>query len=197
MCEQCFDNNGNSVTESDFIRINVLDTDGFHQEVTCPECGKNAIQRDFDECLGGAINSVYTINCPHCGYHECDQEYCATCEVNYEASFAAKQDEMSHLIRLGEILEYRFDAVLDDVKNEGLANPVVWSMVKSIAYQSNEAIQFCCIEGVALRLKPHEFIAALKKQLLDAKFNRNLDLKIAKAKTETLVKHGLALEIGA
>ncbi|MCE7733021.1 hypothetical protein [Vibrio campbellii] len=40
-----------------------------------------AARREFDELLGGCINQVYSLDCPHCGHHECDREFCSQCEA--------------------------------------------------------------------------------------------------------------------
>lgn len=183
MCEQFFeDENGNLVTKYEYIRMYVLDTEGCKQKVKCPKCEKEANRHDFDELICGSINSYYSINCPHCGYHECDQEYCSICESSVDVDDDI--DELEMAINAGGIVDNLFHAVLDDVKNDGLANPVVWSMAKSVIYKNSDAIQFCDVDGVSIFHKPSECIAVLKKHLLDAKFNRNLELKIAQAKEE-------------
>ncbi|EJV0278433.1 TPA: hypothetical protein ACVU43_004020 [Vibrio parahaemolyticus] len=57
-----------------------VDADGWRDEEACPDCGKMAIRHDFESCHTGSVNAHYTLNCPHCGHHECDQDACSICE---------------------------------------------------------------------------------------------------------------------
>ena len=88
--KQRFDNgNGEVVEAAIFVRDNVLDADGDRYETECPNCGHQASEHLFDECLGGTINQVSSLDCIHCGYHQCNQEVCPTCEEQWEASIQA------------------------------------------------------------------------------------------------------------
>lgn len=49
------------------------DTDSFN--VTCPECGKQAIQSSFEAVDSGCLNQHHSIACQHCGYSYNSRDY--------------------------------------------------------------------------------------------------------------------------
>lgn len=51
----------------------------------CESCGKQAMRADYDRNDGGCINSYYSVSCSHCEYHDCNDDFCATCEANYSS----------------------------------------------------------------------------------------------------------------
>ncbi|MDC5870253.1 hypothetical protein OPW39_15705 [Vibrio europaeus] len=67
---------------------NVLQGDDFVMEVQCPECGKPASSKQYDRNDGGCINAYSRTDCSHCGYHDCDDDNCGTCEASMEQSYA-------------------------------------------------------------------------------------------------------------
>ncbi len=185
MNNQLFDNNyGELCDKSDFIRENVLDTKGWSHEIKCPSCGKAAVQRDFDECLGGCINQVYSINCSHCGHHECDQEYCPICESVLDTRIEEGQKELQRDMVSGELLELSINHAIEEIQQKGTVKPHVFTNMKLVLLNNPSATWFCNVEGL-LECKTHkETISVIKRKILDAKFNRNIELKIAQAKEE-------------
>lgn len=147
----------------------VVDESGYECDEECPSCGKQATRRDFDECLGGAVNSVYSINCHHCGYHECSKEVCSTCEQKYE-------DE-----RWVYELQVKADLVIEDLVDqlEGGAvyiSPVDVTFLKLLigaCRKSSTVYDMNFVERGG--------ISKVKRSLLDARFTGKLALKIAQA----------------
>ena len=78
---------GNTMTPEEynqFIIDNVVDHDGERYEVECPACDKLAIKHTFEACHTGSVNQHYTLNCKHCGHHECNEDVCDICDEDHE-----------------------------------------------------------------------------------------------------------------
>ena len=185
MCDKLFDNgNGEMLDANEFVRKNVFDTEGWDSQIDCPECGKEANERNFDECLGGAINQVYTLDCSHCGHHECDQEFCHICESKYEEQIESNQSELETDFRDGERLPLHSEYLIEQVEQTGSVQPADWTYLKLALMKNPNAIQFSDIENIGISCTPKLFINLLVKKVLDIKFTRSLELKISQAKNE-------------
>ncbi|HEL9857705.1 TPA: hypothetical protein U0R40_001629 [Klebsiella pneumoniae] len=57
----------------------------------CHECGVDCMVRRYETC-DGAINQRYSINCPECGYHECNAEICFICDTRFTMSEEEEAD---------------------------------------------------------------------------------------------------------
>ncbi|EGR0468605.1 hypothetical protein FG064_16535 [Vibrio cholerae] len=185
MKEKCFDNGkGELIDQATFVRENVLDTDGFLHKTKCPNCGKQASERDFDECLGGTINRVYSIDCKHCGFHECDKEFCYTCEAKMEESILARKTELENDMDDGNSLTLRAEFAIQEVANKGLVSGVELTTMKLILIKNPRACAFFDLPNESLIKCTKEAVGLLKKHLLNANFNRNLEMKISQALEE-------------
>ncbi|OCH36796.1 hypothetical protein [Aliivibrio fischeri] len=50
--------------------------------IECPCCHQSATDQRYDAHDGMSYGSGhYSINCDHCGYHECDNECCLVCAL--------------------------------------------------------------------------------------------------------------------
>lgn len=162
-----------------FVLENVLDTQGYSSEVECPGCGQPAEERHFDECLGGCINQVYSIDCHHCGHHECDQEYCPVCEANnYDGS-----NENYH--KAGQWLML-FDQI-EEWLQEGKTIPgLLWTELKHTLYSQSDVLSWVCTMSslipVTIDEVPKVVIAWHQRKMLDIRFKVRLDARIEQAK---------------
>lgn len=161
-----------------FVLENVVDTDGDRYEVECPKCGKTAIQRNYDR-VDGSVNAYQSITCQHCDYHECDDDFCATCEASYDSGTPLGYYESA---TLGHLL----DDCVESVTAGKLVNPIVWNKLKALAFNLPEAIDwfdtcFICDRKVTVRTYK-EFVNYAQRKLLDARFMARLDKKISLAK---------------
>lgn len=178
MCNHSISNtNAHNVDVSDFIQENVLDIEGFKQETKCPNCENTAYQRDFDECLGGSINSVYSIDCPHCGHHECDQEVCNQCEVIYEQKYAAQSRNLDEAVEADLMLE----SMIESLEKDGRIDPVTLTQLKLKLTSNTDVEQHFELVFVPRGTKANQYI---KRKLLDANFCQKIERKIELAKEE-------------
>lgn len=105
-----------------------VDHEGSYRHVECPRCQAHAIRNDFEACHTGAVNQHYKIDCATCGYHECDQDWCATCEQDLSADY--EDEEYKDLERQGNTDR------LDELSTQALKNactsinPVVMTEIK-------------------------------------------------------------------
>lgn len=185
MNTQYFDNgNGQLISASEFVRENVLDTNGWQRDTKCPNCGKSASERNFDECLGGVINQVYSINCQHCGFHECDQEFCSICESMHDERIEASKTELEKDMDDGNSLTLMGEYAIEQVANNGFVAGKEITNIKLLLMKNPFARNYCDIEGIFPSNSAKEAIYLIKRKMLDVKFNRNLEVKIAKAKID-------------
>jgi len=159
-----------------FVLENVLDTQGYASEVKCPSCGQSAEKRNFDECLGGCINQVYSIDCHHCGHHECDQEeFCSKCECAYY-DISNKREQWLLC----------FDFIEDQLQAGNMISGLLWSELKHTLHNDADVLH----ELWALDLfmpreieeTPQAVIAWYQRRMLDIRFNARLEKRIEQAK---------------
>jgi hypothetical protein len=168
--------NGELVSTSEFIRENVIDTTGQQDITQCPSCGKEAAERTFDECLGGSINQVYSINCPHCNYHECDQEFCSICEAKAELKSELNSYCLDSIQKADLVLEY----LVDELALKSYVNAKDITTLKLLLLSNTAVSDLFSSIFVPRGVTNLHYI---QRKLLDAKFSRNLELKIFQAKT--------------
>ncbi|NOI32252.1 hypothetical protein [Vibrio coralliilyticus] len=159
-----------------FIIENVLDTKGFKNETECPNCGKNAERRNFDECLGGTINQVYSIDCSHCGYHKCDQEECYACEVIYNQKHAAQSRHLGEAIEADLML----DSMIESLEKDGRIEPATLTYLK-LKLTNKDVQEHFELVFVPKGTKANQYI---KRKLLDALFFWKNEQMIEQAKME-------------
>jgi hypothetical protein len=175
MKNQFFDNgNDEQAYTNKFVLENVLDTEGFQHDAKCPNCGKDAVERNFDECLGGSINPVHTLDCPHCNYHECSQEFCHTCE----AESAMSGDDMSDCFEIVQHADLLLDHLIETLTEKKHVNAVELTSLKLMLVSHEKATRLFDDIFVPTNARTFHYI---QRKLLDAKFSRNLDLKIKQA----------------
>ncbi len=153
---------------------NVLDTEGFKHEVPCPNCGKAANERHFDELLGGCIHSVYSLDCSHCGHHECDKECCSTCDALNDAS-EHKNERLLHCVML-------FDHAEECVQAVQSVPGMLWTTLKHEIYRDQDIRQGLCHWLDLDSPTPTLMIKLLRQKLLDIRFKVRLDACIKQAK---------------
>jgi len=161
-----------------FVLENVLDTQGYASEVKCPSCGQSAEERNFDECLGGCINQVYSIDCHHCGHHECDQEFCPVCEAN------CNDDSKVSYNKAGQWLTI-FDQI-EEWLQEGKTIPgLLWTELKYTLHSEPEVlswVRLMSMLGSITDESPKWVIAWYQRRMLDIRFNVRLEKRIEQAK---------------
>ncbi|PMM53598.1 hypothetical protein [Vibrio splendidus] len=167
-----------------FVVENVLDTNGFTSEEQCPCCGQAAVRREFDELLGGCINRVYSLDCTHCDHHECDQEFCSKCE----ASVFNEEDEPGYMEE-NERAELKacyyvdlFEDIEQKLRNGKAISGAPWTELKQALHSEPEVLSWLCVLWIIDANEPKAVIYWLKKQMLDARFNARLDVRIQEAK---------------
>lgn len=161
-----------------FVLENALDTQGFTSEQACPCCGQAAARREFDELLGGCINQVYSLDCPHCGHHECDREFCSQCEASIEENM--KENERCylkafHYVDLFEDIEQR-------LRDGKAISGVHLTELKQTLYSEPEVVSWLCVICLLDANGPQAVIHGWKKTMLDARFNARLEARIEQAK---------------
>ncbi len=166
------------VSTSEFIRENVIDTTGQQDITRCPGCGKDAQKRTFDECFGGCINQVYSIDCPHCKYHECNQEFCHTCEAESSISGSDMSDH-SKTIDDVDKADLLLDYLVEQLAFNLNVKPVELSSLKLMLVSNDDVNKLFNDIFVPRNTRTFHYI---QRKLLDAKFSRNLELKITQAK---------------
>lgn len=137
--------------------------------VECPHCYLDANERLFEENAGGAVNAVYSLNCPHCGFHECNKEECDECNhTDYECT-RGFEEAFSVITKL--------EAMVSNDANTFLVNASDVTALKLELIDNDCAGWFTIIKCIGPRLP----INQLKHELLDAKFNFNLERRIRHA----------------
>ncbi|EGR2026356.1 hypothetical protein DYB89_14855 [Vibrio cholerae] len=173
-----FDNgNGKMLTYSEFTLENAVDLKGFFMQIDCPICKKETRERQFDRVEGGSVNQHFSIDCKHCGHHECDLEFCSTCEA-----------ESNHYQHLMEMV-FDADMLLEECVNNlemGLKSQLKGGVITQLKILITHARSN--VSWYNDNFLKRGGMSHVKRQLLDAKFNRNLALKIALAKTDVLLK---------
>ncbi|USD58870.1 hypothetical protein J4N45_10045 [Vibrio sp. SCSIO 43140] len=158
-----------------FVLDNVLDYQGDVSTTECPQCGSSAKERHSDSNIGGAINSIFSINCPHCGYHDCDKEECDVCE---QTPCGAVHDNHRGYNE-ASLAESKLERLITRLADTSLVNAVDVTELKLMLTYEPCADWFDTFLCLNLR-SPFTHI---KSQLLDAKFSYNLERKILAAKT--------------
>lgn len=168
---------GNTVYVPDFIRENVLNLEGHKHTTDCPECGATAIEKDYDRNDGGCINSYSSINCTVCDYHDCDDDSCGTCEAAFDAEFGRN-------VQLHETagkVDLMLDHLVDTLATQKHVKASVITEMKLMLLSDSELPALFNLIFVPRGVSNRRHI---QRQLLDAKFNRNLEEKINQAKNE-------------
>ncbi|MFM2588153.1 hypothetical protein [Vibrio sp. TBV020] len=164
-----------------FVLENVLDTQGYSSEVKCPNCGQSAEKRNFDECLGGCINSVYSIDCDHCGHHECDQEFCSTCESSHHETESFNYD-----ISKSEQWLLCFDFIEEQLQEGRAVSGLLWTELKQTLYNDasvvNELWTLNTSASLGIEETPQAVIAWYQRRMLDIRFNVRLEERIQHTK---------------
>lgn len=153
-----------------------VDTDGDKCEETCPDCGKLAVRHDFECCHSGSVNAHYTLNCSHCGYHECDQDVCPICDGKYEHN-QHLSDEVNQWLRFLDMIEKK-------LTNGQCVPGLLWSQFKQAMYHQP------AVAGLLYDVLDLDFTTDCGKQvvhhvqrtMMDMKFNQRLDAHIQHAK---------------
>ena len=190
MCKKLFDNgNGHLVEAGIFVRDNVLDADGDRNDTECPDCGHQASEHLFDECFGGTINQVSSLDCTHCGFHQCSQEVCHICEENLEASIQASADALDRDMEDGGKLSFIAECIDEQMSEGRPVSGCTITLFKLIMTNNPGARAFCYLhdpdnDGMYRSRSVKEAINIFKMHLLNVNFNRNLELKIAQAKQQ-------------
>ncbi|WP_039990873.1 hypothetical protein, partial [Vibrio azureus] len=175
MCKELFDNgNGDLVEAAIFVRDNVLDTDCDRDDTECPNCGNQASEYVFDECLGGAINQVSSLDCMHCGHHECSQEVCPTCEENLEASIQASADALERDMEDGGKLSFIAECIDEQMSEGRPVSGCTITLFKLIMTNNPGARAFCYLDdpdndGMYRSCSVKEAINIFKMHLLNLK----------------------------
>jgi len=168
-----------SAEYNQFVLDNVLDGDGSSEQIPCQECGKEALERTFERCYGGAINQYYAINCNHCGFHQCDQEVCHICEQDCVEPKGYNEAPKVELI---------VESLVDSLRAKSMINPISWSFLKLYTLRNPELVDwyhtFYIYDDEGIR-SPSDLFHYLKKQLLDERFTIWLDRRIKEAKHAT------------
>ena len=167
-------NNDKHTHDSNIILEHVLDRDVQRDVTLCPRCGKGAVERHFDECLGGSINPVHSLDCPHCNYHECSQEFCHTCEAESYISANHMSDVFQTIGNADLLLDY----LVGQLAFNQNVKPVELTSLKLMLVSNDDVNQLFNDIFVPRDTRTFHYI---KRKLLDAKFSRNLELKITQA----------------
>ncbi|MEZ8959501.1 hypothetical protein AB6E94_18960 [Vibrio lentus] len=167
--------NSEAVHAFEFIQENVIDTTGQQDVTKCPSCSKQAVERTFDECLGGCINQVSSIDCPHCNYHECDQEFCSICDAELQSS----SDENSYLLDSIQRADLILDYLIDELAEKKHVKATDITELKLLLVSNSAVSELFSSIFVP---KGTTTLHYIQRKLLDANFGRNLALKIMLAK---------------
>ncbi|EKA5635838.1 hypothetical protein OKZ62_001742 [Vibrio navarrensis] len=171
MCRTANIDNHQPFGISPFLMEFVLDTKGEQKETVCPSCGRQAEEEHFDEFVTGSINAVYSIDCCHCGHHECSQESCCICEALAEA----KNAEFEPVWKSDLLLDY----LVENLELGLRIKPSDVTHLKELIHQSRSRFEWYEADFVR-----DGGISYVKKALLDASFKGKLDLKISQALEE-------------
>ncbi len=159
-----------------FILDEVVDHGSCYAEI-CSSCGKQATRRDFEACHTGSVNQHYTLDCLHCGHHECDQDdgMCSICDSQHSTPPGYMESGKLDLIVM---------KLLEDMMHAGRVNPLDWSFAKLYALQNPRAVDwYDTVFGDNDCLTARDFIRKTQKRLLDMKFEIWLDNKIDSEKS--------------
>ncbi|MEZ9025172.1 MULTISPECIES: hypothetical protein [unclassified Vibrio] len=162
----------------------VLDTNGFTSEEPCPCCSQAAVRREFDELLGGCINSVYSLDCTHCGHHECDQGFCSKCE----ARVVNEEDDPCYMEEneRAELKAYYYVDLFEDIeqklRNGKAVTGVHWTELKQALHSDPEVVSWLCTIYLLDADEPQTVVHWWKKTMLAARFNARLEARIEQAK---------------
>ncbi|MCG9576041.1 hypothetical protein L1D14_07290 [Vibrio tubiashii] len=174
MCELGFDT-------TEFVLENVVDQNGELDESKCPECGENAKTRTFDSCHSGSVNVYYTLNCSHCGYHECDREECSICESQQQGCSDTDVFPQESFAASAEI-DYMIDEIVDEMENKGRISAIAWTKIKLYLDQNIELLEWWIPpSGRPINQTRFEFISDIQRRLSDVRFNQRIGAKIANA----------------
>lgn len=173
----------NSEIYNQFIKDNIDETGLKHNE-TCPDCGKNAIRHEFEACHTGSVNQHYTLNCQSCDYHECDQDFCSICESALDERIEARKSELEKDMNDGDSLTLIAEYSIQQVATRGFVSGTSITALKQILVNNPHAAPFLNLEERRITKCAKDAIHLLKSELLEARFNRNLELKITQAKKE-------------
>lgn len=153
-----------------------VDTDGWRNEEACPDCGKMAIRHDFESCHTGSVNAHYTLNCSHCGYHECDQDECSICDVKYEHNQHINDE-------VGKCL-YFIDLFEDKLAERQCVPGLLWTQFKHVMYHQPTVADL--LDNVlALGLPTNcgkQVVRYVQQHMMDIRFNLRLEERIQHAK---------------
>ncbi|EGQ8535753.1 hypothetical protein [Vibrio parahaemolyticus] len=145
------------------VALAQVDTDGDKCEETCPDCGKLAVRHDFECCHSGSVNAHYTLNCSHCGYHECDQDECSICD---EAISLTRHhyDEAAKWVTF-------FYSIEECLMNGRGVPGLLWTEFKHVVHQQPEVVgwldTFLDLEGV----NAEQLILHFKQQMVKVRFD--------------------------
>jgi hypothetical protein len=161
----------------------VLDTEDYESEEVCPCCSKLATRRDFDACHSGCINTYYTLNCSHCGHHECDKDECSLCDDasclhNHDDDYASCLNNYEEAGDWCGFLNRAEELVAAGKPVSGFQ----WTMFKHTLNHNPDVVDWLCIFMFTESLSAKEFVCFYQKKLLDIRFNARLDQRIAQAK---------------
>ena len=159
-----------------FVLAEVVDTEGYTSDEECPCCGKSAIRRDFDVCNGGSVNTHYTLNCSHCGHHECDQDECAHCDADDGYDI-----RLYHYDEAGNWCDFLNQA--EELVAAG--KPVSgfqWTKFKHALNHNPEVVDWLCTFLLTESMSAKQFVLFYQRKLLDIRFNARLDQRIAQVK---------------
>lgn len=155
------------------MALEQVDRSGLKTNEECPDCGMQATRRDFEACHSGSVNQHYSLDCSHCGYHECDQDVCMVCESKLTTPVG--YDESSDV-------DLMVSTLLKSMRYKSRINPVEWSLLKLYAVKNPEAIQwYFTIISMQSKSTISEFFYQIKRELLDVKFEMKLNKKIEDA----------------
>lgn len=150
-----------------------VDRSGLKTNVECPDCGMQATRRDFEACHSGSVNQHYSLDCSHCGHHECDQDVCTVCESKQTTPVG--YDESSDV-------DFLVSALLKSMRFKSRINPVELSLLKLYAVKNPEAIHwYFTIFAMQSKSTISEFFNQIKRDLLDVKFEMKRNQKILDA----------------
>ncbi|MGR5296940.1 hypothetical protein ACPV5U_19235 [Vibrio mediterranei] len=155
-----------------FVIDEVIDHGNNSVNDSCPCCGKRATRRDFEAVHSGSVNQHYTLDCSHCGHHECDQEdgMCFICDTHSSVPSGYKESGRLDLL----VTKLREDMIVNC-----RINPLDWSFAKLYALQNPDAVDwYDTVYGDNHGLSVKGFIRHTQQCLLDIKFETWLDNKI-------------------
>ncbi|MDF4421584.1 hypothetical protein [Vibrio parahaemolyticus] len=159
-----------------FIIDHVVDHAGDRCEVDCPACDKQATRHDFEACHTGSVNQHYTLDCEHCGHHECDQDVCGICEAAYDDAYSEYEQRMRNALKLEALADIALENACTGV------DPAVFTSIKEMLYDEQQDIEFDCFCFTNERLHRGNFMKCLVCMIMDKRFNTWLEQRIELAK---------------